>query len=213
VLRHDIDAEVRTYVEKILSEAIKASGIITNLGSYAGTHTPRREPVDVAETVRRALEVRSHALKVDNVKVTRRFECETIFVLGDERQLSQAFVHIVSNAQQAMVDANKGGTLEVSLTRVGGAVRICFADDGPGIDDDQLGRVFDPFFTTKEVGEGTGLGLSVCYGTIKDHGGFIGVESTAGGGATFVVELPAAEAMVGESSMGPVNIDASSKGG
>ena len=112
-----------------------------------------------------------------------------------------------------MADAHRGGTLKVALTRVGGAVRICFADDGPGIEKDDVGRVFDPFFTTKEVGEGTGLGLSVCYGTFRDHGGSIRVESVVGQGATFVVELPAAEATVGEPGKRPGNVDVLTKGG
>jgi signal transduction histidine kinase len=89
-----------------------------------------------------------------------------------------------------MSEGNLKGRLMVKTEALGDAIRITFADDGPGIKEDELARVFDPFYTTKEVGKGTGLGLSISYGIVQDHGGQIYVESEAGNGASFIVELP-----------------------
>src|SRR6185436_3725961 len=72
-------------------------------------------------------------------------------------------------------------------------VRVIIVDNGPGIAEKNLSKVFDPFFTTKEVGRGTGLGLSLCYGIVHEHGGHISVRSKLGQGATFTIELPLAD--------------------
>ncbi len=89
-----------------------------------------------------------------------------------------------------MTEANNRGTLTITTERAGDVIKVSFADDGPGIAEENLGHLFDPFFTTKEVGKGTGLGLSICHGIITEHGGRIYAESELGKGATFIVELP-----------------------
>jgi signal transduction histidine kinase len=89
-----------------------------------------------------------------------------------------------------MVEAHQRGNLMIATEQAGGVVKASFADNGPGIAEENLGHLFDPFFTTKEVGKGTGLGLSVCHGIITEHGGKIYTESELGKGATFVIELP-----------------------
>ncbi len=91
-----------------------------------------------------------------------------------------------------MIEAHNGGTLTITTEGAGDIIRASFADDGPGISEENLKHLFDPFFTTKEVGKGTGLGLSICHGMIAEHGGRIYAESELGKGATFVVELPVA---------------------
>ena len=91
------------------------------------------------------------------------------------------------NAYPAMPD---GGTLPLPTRTVGSELQVVFADTGTGIPPENVQNIFDPFFTTKEVGEGTGLGLSVSYGIIKAHGGDIEVESQVGKGTTFVIKLP-----------------------
>jgi signal transduction histidine kinase len=107
--------------------------------------------------------------------------------------LQQVFLNIVINAEYFMLKAHNRGTLTVTTERTEDIVKISFADDGPGIPQENLANIFNPFFTTKEVGQGTGLGLSICYGIITEHGGRIYVESKLGKGTTFVVELPVAE--------------------
>jgi signal transduction histidine kinase len=114
-------------------------------------------------------------------------------IQGNASQLQQALVNIVLNAEHFMYQAHQRGTLEVTTTVSGANVKVIINDDGPGIAPDKLGRVFEPFYSTRESGEGTGLGLSVCHGIIKEHGGNIYAESAPGRGATFTVELPAGQ--------------------
>jgi two-component system NtrC family sensor kinase len=89
-----------------------------------------------------------------------------------------------------MVEAHHKGTLTVKTENIAGFVRASVSDDGPGISADEMAYLFIPFFTTKPVGKGTGLGLSICHGIIASHDGRIYAESTPGGGATFIIELP-----------------------
>jgi signal transduction histidine kinase len=107
--------------------------------------------------------------------------------MGNEHQLQQVFTNLMVNAQQAMPE---GGKLTISTAQKNGFVEINFADTGNGIPKEHLDKVFDPFFTTKAPGEGTGLGLSVTYGIIRDMGGKITVESQVGKGTNFCVKLP-----------------------
>jgi signal transduction histidine kinase len=104
--------------------------------------------------------------------------------------MQQVFINVINNAEQAMVEAHGKGRLIVKTKTEDRMIEITFADDGPGISEENLNRIFDPFFTTKEVGMGTGLGLSICYGLVQAHGGRIYARSKLGQGATFVVEIP-----------------------
>ena len=129
------------------------------------------------------------------VDVVVKPSSKPIIVLGNVAELEQVLSNLILNAIQAM---SKGGTVSVG---VGVASRpngnddralgtITVEDNGPGIGEDTLAHIFDPFFTTKGVGEGTGLGLSVSYGIVRDHGGSIEVDSGLGRGARFTVLLP-----------------------
>jgi signal transduction histidine kinase len=108
----------------------------------------------------------------------------------DYFQIQQVFLNIVVNAEQAMLEAHKGGTLSIITSRIEDIIRVAFTDDGPGIPEKDTNKIFNPFFTTKEVGKGTGLGLSICHGVISAHSGKIYVRSKPGKGATFTIELP-----------------------
>jgi signal transduction histidine kinase len=120
----------------------------------------------------------------------------------DEAQLQQVLTNLMLNAIQAMPD---GGRVDISLDELRAArpgdaaaardyVRLAIADQGVGIAPANLPRIFEPFFTTKDVGEGTGLGLSVCYGIIEEHGGWIAVDSQVAKGTRMTVYLPAVTA-------------------
>jgi signal transduction histidine kinase len=112
--------------------------------------------------------------------------------------LRQVFFNIVLNARQAMSEAHHGGRLTVRTLQEGTVVRIEISDDGPGIAPEIVDKIFDPFFTTRPQGQGIGLGLSLCFGIVSEHGGRIWAVSPAlqqyadapGPGATLVVELP-----------------------
>ena len=127
---------------------------------------------------------------MNNIEVDTKYDSGLPEVMVDYFQVQQVFLNIVLNAESAMTKAHGQGKLVVVTERVKGNVMVSISDDGPGIDQENLGRLFDPFFTTKEVGEGTGLGLSICYGIITEHGGKISAVSEVDKGATFIVELP-----------------------
>ena len=110
--------------------------------------------------------------------------------MADDHQLTQVIVNLLNNAEQAVTETHGGGEIIVGASRSGDNIRISVADDGPGISPEVLPNIFDPFFTTKGVGEGTGLGLSTCYGIVRQHGGRIWAEDPEGSGATFHVEIP-----------------------
>src|SRR6185436_12064428 len=113
-------------------------------------------------------------------------------VFADGHQVQQVLLNLIINAEQAMLSANGRGNLVVRTWHDAAqeSVILEINDDGPGIPDDVQPKIFDPFFTTKEVGKGTGLGLTVAYAIVQEHGGRIRLESRPGGGASFYVELP-----------------------
>jgi two-component system, NtrC family, sensor kinase len=107
----------------------------------------------------------------------------------DKGGFQQVFVNLFLNSVQAMPG---GGELKIVLEQVNNELKIEVSDTGEGIPPENLGRIFDPFFTTKKEGEGTGLGLSVSYSIVKNHGGRMEVQSTRGAGTTFSIFLPVA---------------------
>ncbi|MBW1855924.1 MAG: hypothetical protein JRJ00_14805 [Deltaproteobacteria bacterium] len=107
--------------------------------------------------------------------------------MADPQQLQQVFINVILNATQAM---EGGGALEISLQKKSKFIELLFRDSGCGIPVQDLPRIFAPFFTTKKAGEGTGLGLSVAYGIIENHGGTIKAHSKEGEGTTVVIVLP-----------------------
>jgi two-component system NtrC family sensor kinase len=110
-------------------------------------------------------------------------------LLADAGNLRQLLMNLLLNA---IYFTPEGGSIRIATGQDdGGGIRLSVSDTGPGIPPDKLGKVFDPFFTTKPVGEGTGLGLTICHRIVEEHGGTIDVESEQGKGTTFVIRLPA----------------------
>ncbi|MCJ7656068.1 MAG: ATP-binding protein, partial [Dehalococcoidia bacterium] len=136
------------------------------------------------------LRLRAYEHKVNNIEVNRCFASDLPETMVDYFQILQVFLNIIINAEYFMTVANNKGMLTITTERLDNIVRISFADDGPGISEENLSKIFNLFFTTKEVGKGTGFGLSICYGIITEHGGNIRAESKLGEGVTFIVELP-----------------------
>jgi len=127
-------------------------------------------------------------LALSNIEVTRKYDYNSPRLLTDRNQLQQVFLNILNNAIDAL--EGKPGRITVATVRDEKWLRIAITDTGPGITQDQLGKIFLPFYTTKGVGKGTGLGLSVSYGIVKDLGGEIEVESALNAGSTFTIRLP-----------------------
>jgi signal transduction histidine kinase len=177
-------------VQTIYKEAQRAARITGNLLSFARRHETEKSYIAINEALEKTMELRAHQLKLNNIELVREFQPSLPKTMADFQQMQQVFINIINNAEQAMLEAHGKGRLIVRTKTEDRMVKITFADDGPGISEENLNRIFDPFFTTKEVGKGTGLGLSICYGLVQAHGGRIYARSKLGQGATFVVEIP-----------------------
>ena len=136
--------------------------------------------------------MRAYEMTTNNLEVVKDFQHDLPHISGDEHQLQQVFLNIVINAEQAMTESQVQGVLTVGTRGTESAVVVTIKDDGPGIPQENLTRIFDPFFTTKDIGKGSGLGLSICYGIVEEHGGSMKVDSELGKGTTFTIELPKA---------------------
>jgi signal transduction histidine kinase len=191
----DLDEEhaATTDLEIIVSETKRIANIVKNLLRFSRQDQQESLlPVEVNEIVDRAVELTRYQMTVDNISIETRYAPSLPTVLGNAGQLQQVFTNIIINAYQAM--APKGGRLLVETRMEGAQVEVLFTDTGCGIPPDQIKRIFEPFFTTKNEQEGTGLGLSVSYGIVADHGGEIHVQSEVNVGSTFIISLPAADA-------------------
>jgi signal transduction histidine kinase len=182
--------KIFTYVGYIERESQRCKTIVANLLKFSRASETDVVPLDINQVLEETLVFTRHQLEMNQVELIQDFTPNLPKVMGNEHQLQQVFTNLMVNAQQAMKD---GGKLTISTTMNNGLVEIAFADTGCGIPSEHLGKLFDPFFTTKEVGEGTGLGLSVSYGIIQAHKGRIEVESEPGKGSIFRVKLPVAE--------------------
>jgi two-component system cell cycle sensor histidine kinase/response regulator CckA len=187
-----VDPAVRRGLETILSEGERAARIVRNLLTFARKRQTTRAMVDVNQVVRETLALRAYEQRVTNIMVIDALASGLPQVFADGHQVQQVLLNLVINAEQAMLSTNGRGVLVVRTWHDADqeAVILEINDDGPGIPDDLQPKIFDPFFTTKEVGKGTGLGLTVAYAIIQEHGGRIRLESRPARGTSFYVELP-----------------------
>jgi two-component system NtrC family sensor kinase len=184
----DLNSEQRSLIHKIEQQVRRTRTLVSSLLSFAKQVPAEKTLVDINALIQTAVKLCLPQSRGPNVQVSTDFESDLPRVLGDSNQLLQVCLHIINNALHAMTDT--GGTLRVTARLHADTVVLEFADNGPGME--QPDRVFDPFYTTRPIGQGTGLGLSVCYGIIQEHNGTITCLNRAEGGATFRIELPAA---------------------
>jgi two-component system NtrC family sensor kinase len=175
-------------IEKIVKQTFRASEIVNNLLNFSRTGAGELADVDVNRVVEETLSLVAHPLKTSQIQIVKQLGAGLPAVRGSANKLQQVFLNFFLNARDAMPG---GGILEVRTAARNGSVEIEVADTGAGIPREHIHRIFDPFFTTKSIGRGTGLGLSVSYGIIKEHAGKIDVRSTPGRGTSFHVEFPA----------------------
>jgi len=175
-------------IEKIVKQTFRASEIVNNLLNFSRTGAAELANVDVNKVVEETLSLVAHPLKTSQIQVVKNLGNPLPSVRGSANKLQQVFLNLFLNARDAMPS---GGMLEVKTAAHNGSVEIEIVDTGAGIPREHIHKIFDPFFTTKASGRGTGLGLSVSYGIIKEHAGKIDVRSTPGKGTSFHVEFPA----------------------
>ncbi|GAB5545581.1 MAG: hypothetical protein SangKO_053410 [Sandaracinaceae bacterium] len=170
----------------IREQAERMTAIIRQLLDFARRRPAQRSPERLRELAASVLAMlRPHASKA---QVDLRLEGEdAIEAAVDPGQLQQVLTNLVMNAIQAQPD---GGEVVIALESEGEDVRLSVRDRGIGLDEEAKRRLFEPFFTTKDVGEGTGLGLSVVHGIVEEHGGKVAVAEAEGGGTVFTVTIP-----------------------
>jgi len=195
----ELDDDVRSAIVQIQSGAERVGAVVRNLQIFARQQRGGASALQINALIEQTLALKRAELALDRVHVRTQLAEQLPATWGDAGRIGQVLLNLLINAQQALRERPAPGSITVRswVERSGaldtdGAERICIAiaDDGPGIAPDLMPRIFEPFFTTKPVGQGTGLGLSVCYGIIADHGGRIWAESHPGNGATFLIELP-----------------------
>ncbi|NIS63210.1 MAG: GHKL domain-containing protein [Proteobacteria bacterium] len=176
-------------MEMSLSETQRLAEMLRNMLSFSKPEEEVRRPVDVNDLLESIVLLIDKQMREANVDIEKRFAKQIPKVMGSTNQLRQLLLNIMRNAREAMP---QGGILSLETMSEDKKVIIHIKDTGIGIPKEIQDKIFEAFFTTKEEVKGVGLGLSVCYGIIKDHGGEILVQSEEGRGSTFSVILPAA---------------------
>ena len=183
----------RKVLEMALSETVRLSELLRKMLSFSRPDQEERQAVDLNTVLDEILLLHEKQLQENDIKIKTSFAEELPPILASKNQLRQVFLNMVANARDAMPE---GGTLSVNTASDSETVKIEIGDTGTGIKEEHLKRIFESFFTTKESVKGVGLGLSVCYGFVKEHGGDIQVRSEVGSGTTFTITFPLLETSV-----------------
>ncbi|PIT01362.1 histidine kinase [Bradyrhizobium nitroreducens] len=185
----DVIEDFGPLIEGTMEGAVRISEIVKNLRRLSFSKLGEVERVNIERLINTAV---LWAVRTKQVRIDLQMELEPeLWISGNEGQLHQVIVNLVENA----IDAMRGTELPrlvVSAAREGNEISLRISDNGPGIDKDHISHIFEPFFTTKRVGEGTGLGLWISYGIVREHGGELLAANAPEGGATFSFVLPAA---------------------
>ncbi|MFC2071829.1 PAS domain S-box protein [Chloroflexota bacterium] len=192
LMQSDVSSQIRKDLKVIHDEAKRAARVMTDLLTYGRRVEHQARRLNVHSVLKKVLGMRQYGERVQNIAVSTNLLDGPLYVRGNSAQLTQVFMNLIMNAEEAFRESN-GGNIVITTQIDRERAKVSVADDGSGIPEENLDRVFHPFFTTKQVGEGTGLGLSICYGIVTGHGGLIHAENNEMGGATFTVELPLAE--------------------
>ncbi len=187
------DEQKARLLDKIASQTFRASEIVNSLLNFSRTSATDFSRVDLNRVIRETWTLVEHKFKMVGIQLEARLDQTLPEIEGNTGKLQQVFLNLFLNARDAMPH---GGVLTLLSAgpdgNPGGTVRVEVSDTGEGIAPEHLNRIYDPFFTTKGGQKGTGLGLAVTYGIIKEHAGAISVESQPGRGTYFRLEFPPA---------------------
>ncbi|MEM1428292.1 MAG: ATP-binding protein [Pseudomonadota bacterium] len=184
------DPAMRRQVKKISAAAERCARIVKTFLSMARQAPAQVEPVDLNEIVQVATEVARYGDDAHAVRIKMNLAPDLPLIEADADQLTQLAVNLIINAEQAIAASGHGDRVVLSTAAEAGGVCLVVEDNGPGVPADVRKRIFEPFFTTKGVGQGTGLGLSMCHQIAAAHAGTIRLEDVEGGGARFILDLP-----------------------
>jgi C4-dicarboxylate-specific signal transduction histidine kinase len=187
--------EIKDLLDAIEESALRCKKITESLLDFSHTSMGGFKPISLNAVIDKVVGLIGTEMKLQNIELKVELQPDLPQVLGDSQLLQQILVNLISNAKWAAAKKfDKGGGLISVKTETEsgkGFINLYVADNGIGIDGDKIAKIFNPFFTTKQVGEGTGLGLSVAYNIIKKHRGKIEVSSKKNEGSTFKIVLPA----------------------
>jgi len=198
----DISERLQRYLEQIHKGSERATDLVKQILTFSRRQDQERKPVLVAPIIKEGIKLLRSSLP-STINITQAISQEPMIVLTDPTQIHQVLMNLCTNAAHAMRE--RGGILDVQLSREKAAVprplhpfelnagdymKLTVGDTGCGIDPSIMERIFDPFFTTKDHGEGTGLGLSVIYGILRDHNGAVDIASEPGKGTTVSLYFP-----------------------
>ena len=204
LLSREPPAAMKRPVELMVAQGDRMAKIVRNLLFFARQRPPEREPVNLQAVLEQTLSLRTSQLALSAITVETEFAPDLPEIAGDAQQLEQVVLNLLLNAEQAILESRPQGRIVVRTRTTEDGAFVCadVIDDGPGIPPDVLPRVFEPFFTTKAVGSGTGLGLSVSYGIVEEHGGQLTVQSRPGE-TVFTLELPVSRAPGAAAAVSP----------
>jgi len=187
-------------LEKVDSNVDRAAKIISHMRQFARKSELKLERIQLVDVMRSAHDIFSQQLRVRGIEVVWEIEENLPKINADPGRLEQVFINLLVNARDAIEEKQAAGAggeshkrITLGVRREEGSVICRVCDTGTGIAPEIADKIFEPFFTTKEVGKGTGLGLSISYGIVRECGGQINVESTAGEGTCFVLTFPVQE--------------------
>ena len=192
--RHD-DPGVRDDARSIRRMTERATRIVRSLLTFAREHgTANRKRATLRPLLEETVELLAHRLRTAHIEVTMDLRDDDAPLWINVTQIQQILINLLTNAEHALREQPKDQrTIRLSTCRDGDWAVLKIQDSGKGIPPDVLPRIFDPFFTTKDIGEGTGMGLSICHGIAEAHRGTLCAKSVLGVGATFQLRLPIEE--------------------
>lgn len=188
----DKDDPLMKNLETIEKETKRCKAIIDNLMKFARQEKMEKRPTNINHVINDAIAIVDHQLTINNVILEKELDSHLPDIMASANQIQQVLMNLMINAQQAM--AGERGTINISTQLLeNGFVEVSIRDTGPGMTEEVRDKIFEPFFTTKTVGQGTGLGLSVSYGILRDHDAQVIVNSAPGEGANFILRFPLAK--------------------
>jgi PAS domain S-box-containing protein len=185
----DMYDDFEEYTDTIIKECLRCRDIVRSLLTFSRPVASSLQPVDLNHCIEDTLFILKHHFKEQHkITVTTDLHADLPMIKGDESQLKQVIINLLTNALDA---TDEGGTIRIkTFPEEDGGAGLIVEDSGCGIPQDLQDRLFEPFFTTKPAGKGIGIGLSTCYSIVKNHNGEISVSSEEGKGSSFCVRIP-----------------------
>jgi C4-dicarboxylate-specific signal transduction histidine kinase len=193
------DEDLMSMANDIVANVERAAGVIKHVRDFARQSELVHSKVNINDPIRDVFKVLGHQLKMHDIEVKLDLDPDIPNITAEHNRLEQVFINLVSNAIDAMDEKssqpdsqNSPKVLTIKSFVENDLVMVHVNDTGTGMSEEVKNKIFEPFFTTKKVGKGTGLGVSISYGIVKDYSGKIEIDSQIGSGTTFKLAFPAA---------------------